>query len=155
MLLRDFYVLFHNLKEFIPRTILQPLLLVFVFAYVFPKIGQGIGGSAGASQFSTMLIAGVLASVILFQGIQAVALPMVQEFGYTKEIEDRVLAPLPVELVGRAEDRVRRPAVPTRRDHRVPDRQVRAGDTRPPVVQLAGAAHGRAARLRHVGRPRA
>jgi ABC-2 type transport system permease protein len=47
-----------------------------------------------------MLVAGVLASVILFQGIQAVALPMVQEFGYTKEIEDRVLAPLPVELVG-------------------------------------------------------
>jgi ABC-2 type transport system permease protein len=28
-----------------------------------------------------------------------VALPMVQEFGYTKEIEDRVLAPLPVVLV--------------------------------------------------------
>lgn len=46
-----------------------------------------------------MLVAGVLASVILFQGIQAVALPMVQEFGYTKEIEDRVLAPVRVELV--------------------------------------------------------
>ena len=30
--------------EFIPRTILQPLLLVFVFTYVFPKIGQGVGG---------------------------------------------------------------------------------------------------------------
>ena len=27
------------------------------------------------------------------------ALPLVQEFGYTREIEDRVLAPLPVELV--------------------------------------------------------
>ena len=36
---------------------------------------------------------------IMFQGIQAVALPIVQEFGYTKEIEDRVLAPLPVSLV--------------------------------------------------------
>jgi ABC-2 type transport system permease protein len=76
------------------------LLLVFVFTYVFPKIGQGIGGDAGAGQFSTMLVAGVLASVVMFQGIQAVALPMVQEFGYTKEIEDRVLAPLPIELVG-------------------------------------------------------
>ncbi len=99
LLYRDVYVLSRNLREFIPRTILQPLLLVFVFAYVFPKIGQGVGGSAGAAQFSTMLIAGVLASVVLFQGVQAVALPMVQEFGYTKEIEDRVLAPLPVELV--------------------------------------------------------
>jgi ABC-2 type transport system permease protein len=35
----------------------------------------------------------------MFQGIQAVALPLANEFGYTKEIEDRVLAPLPVALV--------------------------------------------------------
>lgn len=97
LLARDLYVLRHNLREFIPRTVLQPLLLVFVFTYVFPKIGQGIGGEGAA--FSTMLVAGVLGSVILFQGIQAVALPLVQEFGYTREIEDRVLAPLPVELV--------------------------------------------------------
>ena len=33
---------------------------------------------------------------MIFQGIQAVALPLVQDFGYTREIEDRVLAPLPV-----------------------------------------------------------
>ncbi len=99
LLQRDFHVLRHNLKEFIPRTVLQPLLLVFVFTYVFPSIGQSIGGKEGAGAFSTMLVAGVLASVILFQGIQAVALPLVQEFGYTKEIEDRVLAPLPLALV--------------------------------------------------------
>ena len=29
-------------------------------------------------------------------GVQAVALPLVQDFGYTREIEDRVLAPMPV-----------------------------------------------------------
>ena len=44
LLARDLYVLRHSLNEFIPRTVLQPLLLVFVFTYVFPKIGQGIGG---------------------------------------------------------------------------------------------------------------
>jgi len=97
LLMRDLFVLRRTLSQFIPRTVLQPLLLVFVFAYVFPKIGQGIGGDS--SEFSTMLIAGVLGSVILFQGIQAVALPLVQEFGVTREIEDRVLAPLPVEMV--------------------------------------------------------
>jgi ABC-2 type transport system permease protein len=87
----------------LPRTLLQPFLLVFVFTYVFPKIGQGIGGVAGGpageSAFATVLVAGVVGVTILFQGIQSVALPMVQEFGYTKEIEDRVLAPLPVPLV--------------------------------------------------------
>jgi ABC-2 type transport system permease protein len=100
LLRRDLTVLRKNLKEFIPRTILQPLLLVFVFTYVFPKIGQGIGGTGdAASTFSSVLVAGVVATAILFQGIQAVALPLVQEFSYTREIEDRVLAPMPVWLV--------------------------------------------------------
>ncbi len=97
LLLRDLTVLRKNLREFIPRTVLQPMLLVFVFTYVFPKIGQGIGGGGqSAAAFSTLLIAGVVATSIMFQGIQAVALPLVQEFGFTREIEDRVLAPLPV-----------------------------------------------------------
>ena len=99
LLLRDLVVLWKNKKEFIPRTLLQPLLLVFVFAYVFPKIGQGVGGGGHAADFSTALVAGVVGLAIIFQGIQSVALPMVQEFGYTREIEDRVLAPMPVNLV--------------------------------------------------------
>ena len=99
MLLRDLTVLRRNLKEFIPRTIMQPLLLVFVFTYVFPKIGQSVGGGQRASEFSTLLIAGVVGLSIIFQGIQSVAIPMVQEFGYTKEIEDRVLAPMAVSMV--------------------------------------------------------
>jgi ABC-2 type transport system permease protein len=102
LLLRDLTVLRKQLNEFLPRTLLQPFLLVFVFTYVFPKIGQGVGGGSGPaaeSAFATVLVAGVVGVTILFQGIQSVALPMVQEFGYTKEIEDRVLAPLPVSLV--------------------------------------------------------
>ena len=99
VLLRDLTVLRKNLKEFIPRTIMQPFLLVFVFTYVFPKIGQGIGGGRGSAAFSTLLAAGVVGLSIVFQGIQSVALPLVQEFGYTREIEDRVLAPMPVSWV--------------------------------------------------------
>jgi ABC-2 type transport system permease protein len=99
LVLRDLTVLRKNWKEFLPRTILQPLLLVFVFTYVFPKIGQGVGGGANAAAFSSVLVAGVVAIAIFFQGIQAVALPLVQEFGYTREIEDRVLAPLPIGVV--------------------------------------------------------
>ncbi len=102
LLLRDLWVLRKNLRAFIPRTIVQPLLLCFVFLYVFPTIGTGVGGGRGGaseSDFATILVAGVIGLSIMFQGIQAVALPMVQEFGYTKEIEDRVLAPLPVVLV--------------------------------------------------------
>lgn len=102
LLLRDLTVLRKNLGEFIPRTLIQPFLLVFVFLYVFPQIGEGIGGGgglAGESRFAAVLVSGVVGLSIMFQGIQAVALPLATEFGYTKEIEDRVLAPLPVALV--------------------------------------------------------
>jgi len=102
LLQRDFHVLVKSWPLFIVRTIMQPLLLMFVFTYVFPKIGQGVGGSSPEAQakFSGVLVAGVIGLAILFQGIQAVALPLVQEFGYSKEIEDRILAPLPTKLVG-------------------------------------------------------
>jgi len=97
MLMRDIQVLRRTFWAFAIRTIMQPLLLLFVFTYVFPKIGEGIGGSGAAeAAFSTLLLAGVVATAMVFQGVQAVALPLVQEFGYTREIEDRVMAPLPV-----------------------------------------------------------
>ena len=97
LLLRDLRVLEKTIVVFAIRTVMQPLLLVFVFTYVFPKIGQGVGGSARSeSAFSTLLMAGVVATSMIFQGVQAVALPLVQEFGYTREIEDRVMAPMPV-----------------------------------------------------------
>ena len=96
MLLRDVAVLKSNLYSFIIRTVMQPLLFVFVFTYVFPKIGQGIGGAQGQATFSSLLVPGVVAIACIFQGIQAIMIPLVQEFGYTREIEDRVMAPLPV-----------------------------------------------------------
>jgi ABC-2 type transport system permease protein len=102
LVLRDLRVLRKNFGEFVARTLIQPFLLVFVFLYVFPTIGQGIGGGHGhisESAFATVLVPGVVAISIMFQGIQAVALPMATEFGYTREIEDRVQAPCPVWLV--------------------------------------------------------
>jgi ABC-2 type transport system permease protein len=96
LLLRDLAVLRKEIGMFLGRTVMQPLLLIFVFTYVFPKIGQAIGGKSGAASFSTLLVGGVLASAMIFQGVQAVSLPLVQDFGYTREIEDRVLAPMPV-----------------------------------------------------------
>jgi ABC-2 type transport system permease protein len=102
LVLRDLTVLRKSFAEFVIRTIIQPFLLVFVFLYVFPTIGQGIGGGRGPvseSAFATVLVAGVVGISIMFQGIQAVALPMSTEFGYTREIEDRVQAPCPISLV--------------------------------------------------------
>jgi ABC-2 type transport system permease protein len=103
LILRDLVVLKKNFGEFVARTLIQPFLLVFVFLYVFPSIGQGVGAGRGGvvaeSAFATVLVPGVVAISIMFQGIQAVALQMSTEFGYTREIEDRVQAPCPIWLV--------------------------------------------------------
>ena len=102
LILRDLVVLWKSKTEFVIRTLIQPFLLVFVFLYVFPSIGQGVGGGHGPaaeSAFATVLIPGVVGISIMFQGIQAVALQLSTEFGYTREIEDRVQAPCPIWLV--------------------------------------------------------
>ncbi len=103
LILRDIVVLWKHKIEFTVRTLVQPFLLCFVFLYVFPKIGQGIGAASGIpgaeSAFATVLVPGVVGLSIMFQGIQAVAMPLAQEFGFTREIEDRVQAPCPIWLV--------------------------------------------------------
>jgi ABC-2 type transport system permease protein len=102
LILRDLVVLRKNFLEFVIRTLVQPFLLVFVFLYVFPTIGQGVGGGGGKvaeSAFATVLVPGVVGITIMFQGIQAVAMVLAQEFGFTREIEDRVQAPCPIWLV--------------------------------------------------------
>src|SRR5512132_650144 len=80
LLARDAAMVRKNARMFVMRTIMQPLLLMFVFTYVFPKIGQGVGAQSGgdvnaAANFSTILVAGVVGLAIIFQGVQAVALP--------------------------------------------------------------------------------
>jgi ABC-2 type transport system permease protein len=101
LLLRDVTVLRKGIVIFVLRTIVQPFLLCFVFLFVFPKIGQSVGGAGahGATSFATVLVAGVVGISIMFQGVQAVALQMSTEFGYTREIEDRIQAPCPIWLV--------------------------------------------------------
>jgi ABC-2 type transport system permease protein len=92
LLLRDISVLRHNIPDFLLRTLTQPVLFVFVFAYVFPRIGQGVGGGS----FASVLVPGLVAVTAVFAGVSTVSLPLAIEFGATREIEDRVMAPLPV-----------------------------------------------------------
>jgi ABC-2 type transport system permease protein len=103
LMLRDLTVLRKHTVEFTIRTLVQPFLLCFVFLFVFPKIGQAVGGggASGSSEsaFATVLVAGVVGISVMFQGVQSVALAMSQEFGFTREIEDRVQAPCPIWLV--------------------------------------------------------
>jgi ABC-2 type transport system permease protein len=95
LLSRDTRVLRRDFVPFLLRTVMNPVMFTFVFAYVFPKIGEGFH-SGGSADFGTILVPGLVAVAMIFQGIAAVALPLVNEFGRTREIEDRIMAPLPV-----------------------------------------------------------
>jgi ABC-2 type transport system permease protein len=82
---------------------MNPLLFLFVFTYVIPHISGGASMNPTAAMsgnaFSTVLLPGLMAVAIMFSGIAAVALPLAQEFGITREIDDRVMCPLPVPAV--------------------------------------------------------
>jgi ABC-2 type transport system permease protein len=97
LLLRDLRVLRREIGPFVVRIIMQPLLFLFVFTYVFPRIGQA--NALGGANFATVLLPGLMAVAIMFSGIAGVALPLSQEFGVTREIDDRVMCPLPVPFV--------------------------------------------------------
>jgi ABC-2 type transport system permease protein len=101
MMAREFRVLRRNFVGTFMRAVMQPLLFVFVFTYVMPKIGGGVmlGGAAaqqGGPTFATILVPGLMASMLLMQGIMAVTFPLVMEFSWQRTIEDRALAPVPI-----------------------------------------------------------
>ncbi len=92
---RDLWVMLHrDLAAFLAQSLLQPIFFLFVFGRVLPEIG-----AAGRS-YGAQLLPGVVALTLLLTSLQATSLPLVIEFSFTKEIEDRLLAPLPAALVG-------------------------------------------------------
>lgn len=106
ILLRDLHVLRRELVPFLIRVCMNPLLFLFVFTYVLPHLAGGgsmnptarMAEGTGAN-FSTVLLPGLMAVGIMFSGIAAVALPLAVDFGSTREIDDRVMCPLPTAIV--------------------------------------------------------
>lgn len=99
LLLRDLFVLRRELFPFVIRVCMNPLLFLFVFTYVMPHMSGGAAlnpAAASGFNFGTVLLPGLMAVAMMFSGIAAVALPLAQEFGVTREIDDRVMCPLPI-----------------------------------------------------------
>jgi ABC-2 type transport system permease protein len=91
---RDLWVTVrHEPVGFLAQALLQPIFLLFVFGRILPEIG-----AAGRS-YGAQLMPGVLGLTLVLTALQNTALPLVIEFSFTKEIEDRLLAPLPVAAV--------------------------------------------------------
>jgi ABC-2 type transport system permease protein len=90
---RDLFVWARDLPGFVIQVALQPLFLAFIFGRVLTELGLA------TPALREVLLPGLVGLTAVMTALQGIALPLVLEFGYTKEIEDRLLAPLPVALV--------------------------------------------------------
>lgn len=93
VLRRDMYVTGSELPAFLAQVILQPLFLLLVFGKILGSLGYTRPG------YADLLFPGLLALTAVITGMQTLAFPLVAEFGWTREIEDRLLAPIPTGLV--------------------------------------------------------
>jgi ABC-2 type transport system permease protein len=93
LLARDAHVARRNLVPLLLQTFLQPLLFVFIFGRVM--VGSGYLPAA----YKSLLLPGIMAMSMVFTGIWAVAMPLIAEFQFTREIEDRLLAPISISWI--------------------------------------------------------
>ena len=93
LLWRDVFVTGRELVPFLLQVVLQPVFLLFVFGKVLVELGFATDG------YSDVLLPGVIALTAFLTALQNTAFPLVIDFSFTREIEDRLLAPLPTALV--------------------------------------------------------
>src|SRR5436309_6675458 len=94
LLHRDLRVARREVVSFLLRVVLNPLLFTFIFGFVMPRMGIIQRG------YTDMLLPGILGLSMTLSSMQAVSLPLVIDFGWSKEIEDRLLAPISIVGVG-------------------------------------------------------
>ena len=83
-----------NSLSFLLQALMQPLFFLFIFGKVLPGIGLAAGN------FRCLHAAGHCgANGPSCAAMQGVTLPLVLDLGFAREIDDRLLAPLPVWLV--------------------------------------------------------
>src|SRR5262249_26118598 len=90
---RDLLVTRREVLTFLAQTLMQPLFFLFIFGKVLTNIG------AANVSFATLLLPGVVALTVFITAFQGPAVDLARDLGVTREIDDRLLAPLPIALV--------------------------------------------------------
>jgi ABC-2 type transport system permease protein len=87
---RDAHVARRNFIPLLLQTFLQPMMFVFIFGRVMVSSGYM------PAAYKSLLLPGIMAISMVFTGVWAVAMPLIAEFQFTREIEDRLLAPIEI-----------------------------------------------------------
>src|SRR5690625_4933246 len=96
MVQRDLLLVSRDFLEFAYRVAMLPFMFILLFGFVLPSIGQV------PESFPTMMFPGILGMSVMVAGIHGVAIPISLDFGVSREIEDRLLAPVRTEQVALA-----------------------------------------------------
>jgi ABC-2 type transport system permease protein len=88
LLRRDALVASRNAGFLLTATLTQPALVVLVFGNILPRIGLV------AKEFPTVMMPGLMSITMLMAGVQGVLMPLASDLSGTREIEERLLAPI-------------------------------------------------------------
>ncbi|WP_082801197.1 ABC transporter permease [Herbidospora cretacea] len=90
VLWRDLFVMAREPFDFLAQSIVQPFFMLFIFGMVLAEVGFT------GDNFAAILLPGIIALNALLGGVYATSLPLVFDLAITREIEDRLMAPLPI-----------------------------------------------------------
>jgi len=88
LLRRDLVVAGRNAGPLLLATLTQPILVVLVFGNILPRMNLVADG------FRTVMLPGLMAITMMMAGVQGVLMPLTQDLSGTREVDERILAPI-------------------------------------------------------------
>ena len=90
LLQRDLLVARRNAGPLLLATLTQPILVILVFGNLLPRM------DLVATGFGTVMLPGLMAITMMMAGVQGVLMPLVQDLSGSREVDERLLAPIGV-----------------------------------------------------------
>jgi ABC-2 type transport system permease protein len=90
LLRRDLLVASRNAGPMLLATLTQPILVVLVFGNILPRL------HLVADEFRTVMVPGLMSITMLMAGVQGVLMPLSIDLSTSREVDERILAPITV-----------------------------------------------------------
>jgi ABC-2 type transport system permease protein len=90
LLRRDLVVAGRHGMMLLTATLTQPILVVLVFGNILPRL------HLVADEFRTVMVPGLMSITMLMAGVQGVLMPLTIDLSGSREVDERILAPISV-----------------------------------------------------------
>jgi ABC-2 type transport system permease protein len=90
LLRRDLVVAGRHAGPLLVATLTQPVMVILVFGNILPRL------HLVADEFSTVMVPGLMSITMLMAGVQGVLMPLAADLSGTREVDERILAPISI-----------------------------------------------------------